>query len=150
MTYIENKKARMRFAVLETFEAGIELLGSEVKSVRAKQGSLDGARVLVRGGEAYIAGMSIPPYQVSNTTASYNPERTRKLLLSKKQIASLSEAESKKGLTTVPLMVYNKGRFIKVQVAIVKGKTNVDRREDIKRLEAKREIDRALKIRKLA
>lgn len=150
MTLIENKKARMRFSIMETFEAGIELLGQEVKSVRAKQGSLDGARVLVRAGEAFIAGMTIPPYQALNTAASYDPERTRRLLLSKKEIALLADAESKKGLTTVPLMVYNKGRYIKVQVAIVKGKTNVDRREDIKRLEAQREADRAMKVRKLA
>jgi len=150
MTYIENKKAKMRFSIMETFDAGIELLGSEVKSVRQKHGSLDGAHIVVRGGEAFITGMTIPPYQVSNTVTSFNPERNRKLLLNKKEIAQLSDAESKKGLTIVPLSVYNKGRYVKVQVAIVRGKAQADRREDIKRQDANREADRAMKSRKLA
>jgi len=150
MTYIENKKAKMRFSIMETFDAGIELLGSEVKSVRQKHGSLDGAHIVVRGGEAFITGMTIPPYQVSNTVTSFNPERNRKLLLNKKEIAQLSDAESKKGLTIVPLSLYNKGRYVKVQVAIVRGKAQADRREDIKRQDANREADRAMKSRKLA
>lgn len=150
MSFIENKKARMRFAVKETFEAGIELIGAEVKTLRAKHGSLDGAHIVIRGGEAYITGMTIPPYQASNTATSYDPERNRRLLLQKKEIALLSEAESRKGLTVVPLSVYNKGRYIKMQVAIVQGKDKADRREDIKRLEAEREADRVMKTRKLA
>ena len=141
---IENKKARMRFEVLEDFSAGLELSGGEVKALRGKHGSLDGARVIVRGGEAYLVGMTIPPYQATNTMKEYEPDRTRRLLMKKQEIALLSEAESKKGLTIVPIEVYN-NRYIKVRVAIVRGKGKADRREDLKRQEAKKDIARALK-----
>lgn len=144
-TLVENKKARMRFEVLETFSAGIELSGTEVKALRQKHGSLDGARVIVRGGEAYISGMTIPPYQLANAPKSYDPEQVRKLLLKKSEIAELLDAELKKGLTVVPLEVYNTKRFIKARVAIVRGKGKADRREDLKRIEAKKEADRALR-----
>lgn len=142
---IQNKKVRLRFEVLSEYTAGIELAGCEVKSIRAKLGSLEGARVVVRGAEAYLTGMTIPPFQLANTPEHYDPERPRRLLLSKKEIAELLDAESKKGLTVVPLELYNKGRYLKASVAIVRGKGKADRREDLKRLEAKKEADRALK-----
>lgn len=145
MSLIENKKARLRFAILETYVAGMELTGAEAKSLRAKHGSLEGARVVVRGGEAFLVGMTIPPYQMKNTPETYDPERTRRLLLSKKEIAELADAESKKGLTTVPLEVYNVGRYIKVSVAIVKGKGKADKREDLKRADAKIDMERAMR-----
>jgi SsrA-binding protein len=135
----------MRFSIQETFDAGMELFGYEVKSLRAKLGKLDGARVLVRGGEAFVSGMSIPPFQPANTPGDYDPLRTRRLLLSKKEIALLADAESRKGLTTVPLEVYNMGRYLKLKVAIVGGKGKADKREDIKRREAEREVARVLK-----
>ena len=141
---IENKKARMRYTILETFSAGLELSGAEVKSLRSKHGSFEGARVIVRGGEAYVVGMQIPPYQATNSGKSYDPERTRRLLLKKSEIAALSDAESKKGLTVVPIELYN-NKYVKVRVAIVKGKGKADRREDLKRQEAKKDIARALK-----
>lgn len=147
MVLIENKKARIRYTVQETYSAGMELTGGEVKSLRAKHGSLDGAHVIVRNGEAYVVGMTIPPYQVKNTDNGYDPERTRKLLLSKKEIAELGEMEGKKGLTIVPLEVYN-NRYLKVRVAVVKGKTNVDRREDIKKRESNIDIERVMKNKK--
>ncbi len=142
---VENKKARLRFLILETFSAGLELSGSEVKALRAKQGSLEGSRILVRGGEAFLVGASIPPYQMANTSKDYDPEKNRRLLLNKKEIAELAEAESKKGLTTVPLEVYNAGRYIKLRVAIVKGKGKADKREDLKRADAMREAERAMR-----
>lgn len=142
---IENKKARLRFEVLETYTAGLELFGYEVKAIRGHQGSLEGSRVLVRGGEAFLIGMTVPPYQQANTPKSYDPERPRKLLLSRKEIGELLDAESTKGLTAVPLEVYNNGRYIKVRVAIVRGKNKADKREDLKRREAKKEADRALR-----
>lgn len=147
MVLIENKKARIRFTSVETYSAGMELTGGEVKSLRAKHGSLDGAHVVVRGGEAYISGMTIPPYQVKNTPNGYDPERPRKLLLSKKEVAELAEADGKKGLTIVPLEVYN-NRYLKVRIAIVRGKTSVDRREDIKTRDANRDIERVMKNKK--
>ncbi len=144
---VENKKARIKFAVVDTYSAGIELTGAETKSLRAKQGSLDGARVLVRAGEAYLVGATIPPYQVANTEKGYDPARTRRLLLSKKEIAEIADIEEQKGLTIVPLEVYN-NRYIKVRIAIVRGKGKTDKREDLKKKDAKREAERVLKNRK--
>lgn len=139
---IENKKAKIRFTILETFSAGMELTGSEVKALRSKKGSLDGSRIVVRGGEAYLIGATIPPYQVANTPETYDPEKPRRLLLNKKEIAELAEAETKKGLTTVPLEVYNAGRLVKLRLAVVKGKGKEDRREDLKRETDMREAER--------
>lgn len=136
----------MRFSLVEAFSAGLELSGSEVKSLRGKHGSLDGARVVVRGGEAYVTGMTIPPYQVANAPKGYDPERPRRLLLTKEEIAQIADAETKKGLTTVPLEVYN-NRYVKMRVAIVRGKGKTDRREELKKREADRESARVLKRR---
>jgi SsrA-binding protein len=145
MILVEYKKASLKFAPVETFSAGIELLGTEVKSLRSKLGSLDGARVVVRGGEAYLVGMTIPPYQAANADKGYDPARARRLLLSKKELNTLATEEAKKGLTIVPLEVYNNKRFIKVRIAIVRGKGKADRREDLKRRDADRETGRVLK-----
>jgi SsrA-binding protein len=145
MALIENKKAHLKYSILETFQAGLELSGAEVKSLRGKQGKLDGARVIVRGGEAFIVGMSIPPYQPSNTPAGYEPERTRRLLLKKDEIAEMAAAEERKGLTVVPIELYNAGRYIKVRVAIVRGKIKSDKREDLKLRDAKLDMERALR-----
>lgn len=144
-TLVEYKKAALKYETLETFSAGLELLGTEVKSLRAKQGSLEGSRVVVRGGEAYIVGMTIPAYQPTNTDKGYDGARNRRLLLTKPEIRELALAEDKKGLTIVPLSVYSSGRYVKASVAIVKGKSNVDRREDIKKRDADRESRRTLK-----
>jgi SsrA-binding protein len=147
MILIENKKARMKYAVQETYSAGLELSGSEVKALRAKSGSLDGSRVVVRGGEAYLLGMTIPPYQAKNTPKGYEADRTRRLLLKKSEVAELVDIEDKKGLTIVPLEVYN-NRYIKVRIAVVKGKTKNDHREDIKKRESDIDIERAMKQKK--
>jgi SsrA-binding protein len=147
MALIENKKVHLRFAILETFQAGLQLSGGETKSLRNKLGSLEGARVVVRGAEAYLVGATIPAYQAANTPVSYDPERPRKLLLHKKEIAELLDAESKKGLTVVPIEVYNAGKYIKVRVAIVRGKNKADKREDLKKKADEREVERATKRR---
>lgn len=143
--YIENKKAHFNYEILETIEAGIELLGHEVKSVREKQGSLEGARVIVRGGEVFLVGATIPPYQPKNIRETYEPDRNRRLLLNKKEMVEVAAAESKKGLTIVPISMYNRGRKIKVSVAIVKGKKKYDKRESIKKREVDRDMRRSLK-----
>ena len=144
-TLVGNKKARLRFEVLDTYTAGIELFGFEVKALRAHTGSLEGARVVVRGAEAYLIGMTIPPFQSANTPKAYDTERPRRLLLKRAEIAELLDAEAKKGLTVVPLEVYNNNRYIKVSVAIVRGKKKADKREDMKRSDAKREAAQVLK-----
>ena len=145
MTLLEYKKAFLKYAPLESYAAGIELVGQEVKALRSRRGSLEGARVVVRGGEAYLTGMTIPPYQAANRGATYDPERPRRLLLTEREILELANAESKKGLTIVPLEVYTSRRFIKVRIAVVRGKGKQDRREDLKRRDANREIERTLK-----
>jgi SsrA-binding protein len=144
-TLIAYKKAGIKFERLEEFEAGIELWGHEVKALKAKTGQLDGSRIVVRGGEAYLTGATIPPYQAGNTPKGYDPARSRRLLMKKAEIAQLADAESKKGLTVVPIEVYNKGSLVKVRVAIVRGKGKADRREDLKRQDAKKEAARVLK-----
>lgn len=144
---IQYKKAGLKFERLEEFEAGIELLGHEVKSLKAKQGSLDGSRIVVRGAEAFLVGATIPPYQAANTSDTYDPARVRRLLLKRSQIEDLLEADAKKGLTIVPFEVYTKGRLVKLRIAIVRGKGKADKREDLKKKEAQRESDRALKQR---
>jgi SsrA-binding protein len=117
MTLVEYKKAFLRFSPVETFSAGLELFGYEVKSLRNKLGSLDGARVVVRGGEAYIVGMTIPAYQAANTPKTYDPARTRRLLLTKKELNTLATEEAKKGLTIIPLEVYSNGRLVKARTS---------------------------------
>jgi len=145
MALVENPRVRFDYHILEEMEAGLELTGTEVKSLRGKRGSLKGARVVARGNEAYLVGASIPPWQIANAPKTYDPERTRRLLVSKKEIAHISSAEGQKGLTIVPISVYNKGRNLKLLIAIVRGKKKEDKRHTIRAREEKRRIDRTLK-----
>jgi SsrA-binding protein len=145
MALADSKKARFDYEVIETLEAGIELLGMEVKSIKAHGATLDGAYVTIRGGEAYMMQMSVPPYQPSNTPPDYDPLRIRRLLLTKKEIRRLADIESGKGLTIVPLKVYNKGKKVKVQIGIARGKKQFDKRRTIQKRETDRHIERTLK-----
>ncbi len=145
MSLIEHKKARFDYEILKEFEAGIELLGQEVKALRDKQGKLEGSHVVVRNGEAYVVGMHIPPYQPKNAGDGYDPERSRRLLLTKKELAELAGLEGQRGLTILPLRVYNKGRNLKVLIAAARGRKKYDKRAVLKEKDTKREIDRTLK-----
>jgi len=145
MGLAENHKARFNYELLETYEAGLELLGFEVKSLKVGRGELAGARVLIRGGEAFLVGATIPPYQAGNTPEGYDPARTRRLLLNKSQMAQLAKAEETKGLTIVPLKVYNKGTKLKLSLAVARGKKKYDKRETIKKRDTERELGRTLK-----
>ena len=138
---LENKKINLDYEIMETFEAGIELLGLEVKSLRAHHGSLLGSHVTIRGGEAFLIAVEIPPYQEKNTPKEYESKRNRRLLLAKAEIEKLASFESKKGLTIVPISMYNKGDKVKVEIAIVRGKKKYDKRETLK----KRDVDRELR-----
>lgn len=138
---VDNSKIHFNYEILEKYEAGIELLGFEVKSLKSKRGSLDGAYVIIRGGEAYVMNLFIPPYQENNTPKGYEPRRNRRLLLTKKDIRTLADMEESKGLTVVPISIYNKSNLIKVSVAVVRGKKKYDKRETTK----KRETDRAVR-----
>jgi SsrA-binding protein len=145
MPLIQNRKAYFNYEILEKIEAGIELLGFEVKSLKKGQGSLEGSHNTVRGNEVFVINMQIPPYQPANTPKDYDPVRNRRLLLTKKEIGQLAGAEGQKGLTVVPLSVYNKGRKLKLEIAIVRGKKKYDKRETIKKHDTEREIRRSLK-----
>ena len=142
MTLIENKKAHMKYTPLTGFAAGLELSGPEVKALRAKLGSLDGAHVVVRGGEAYIVGMTIPPYQSANTPKGYDAERPRRLLLKKDELRALADAEGKKGLTIIPFELYTSHNLVKANVVIVSGKGKADRRQELKKRDAMRDVAR--------
>jgi SsrA-binding protein len=144
---IEHKKVRLDYEILEEFEAGLELLGHEVKSLRSGHGKLEGAHIIVRNGEAFLVGAQIPPYQPSNTPESYDPERTRKLLLTQEEIKKLAQFEGQKGLTIVPVSVYNKSKVLKLRVAVARGRKKYDKRAVLKERDTKREIDRTLKKR---
>ena len=142
MEYVRNKKSSHDYSFEETLEAGIQLLGTEVKSVRANHGSLNGAYVQVLGGEVYLLGAHIPAWQEKNVSSAYDPYRTRKLLVHKKELFDLLKALSTKGLTIVPISLYNKGSIVKVQLAIAKGKKNFDKRETLKARDLDREVRR--------
>ena len=144
--YAENRKARFNYEILEKYEAGIELLGVEVKSIRGGQMSLEGAFVIIRGGEVFLINANIPPFQVKNTPKDYDTLRNRKLLLTKKEISELAGSEKNKSLTIVPISVYNKNRKIKVEIILVKGKKKFDKRETLKKRDTDREIRREYKV----
>jgi SsrA-binding protein len=142
MSLITNRKATFNYEITDTLVAGIELFGYEVKSVRAGQGSLDGSYVTIRGNEAFLIGAFIPPFQANNTPKEYDPNRNRKLLLTKAEIKKLGTIESAKGLTIVPLSVYNKGRVLKIDLGIGTGKKKFDKRETLKKRDTERETRR--------
>lgn len=147
MSILQNKKVGFDYEILEKIEVGIELLGMEVKSIKAGRGSLLGSRVVIRGGEAYVVGFSIPPYQANNTPTDYNPERNKRLLVTKKEILRLDSIEKERGLTIVPVSVYNKGKKLKMDIAVVRGKKKFDKRETLKKKDSERDIARSLKNR---
>ena len=142
VNYVENRKVYFNYEILEKYEAGIELLGLEVKSVRSGKMSLEGAFVIVRGGECFLINANTPPYQPNNTPKEYDPLRNKKLLLTKKEIRILADSGNNKSLTIVPISVYNKGRKIKISIALAKGKKKFDKRETIKKRETDREVRR--------
>ena len=139
MKLIENKKLHLTYVINDSYDAGIELFGFEVKAIRAKQSSLEGSKIIVRGGEAFIVGMYIAPYQAANTPKDYDPYRTRRLLLRKKEIEELYGLEQTKVLTLHPNSLYSKNNLIKCEVAVCKKKDARDKREDIKKEISRRE-----------
>ena len=145
MSLIINKKATFNYEILEKYTAGLELFGHEVKSLRNKQGSLEGSYVIIRGAEAFLVNAHIPPYQEGNTPKTYDPYRARKLLLTKAEIETLLGNEKARGLSIIPLSIYEKGRFIKIDIAVGRGKKQHDKRETIKKREGDRTLSRIRK-----
>jgi len=144
--YSENKKASHNYEILEKFEAGISLIGPEVKSIKNGRISISGAYVLIKEKEVYLVGANIPPYQPANMPENYNPQRDRKLLLTKKEIKYLIGKSQSKGISLVPLKIYERNAKIKLEFGIGKGRKKYDKREKIKKRESKKEIERKLKI----
>lgn len=140
----ENRKARHDYFVLEALETGIELVGTEVKSLRRGAVNLKDSYCEVAGGELFVHGMHISPYEKGNIF-NRDPLRTRRLLAHKKEITRLLGTVTKDGMTLVPLKLYFKGDRVKMELGVCKGKKLYDKREDAARREAKREIDRKLK-----
>ena len=143
----ENRKAYYNYQILEKFEAGISLIGQEVKSIKTRGVNLAGSYVVIKNNEAFWIGAKISPYQPKNAPSDYNPERSRKLLLKKSEIKYLIGKTKEKGLTLIPLIVYTEKGKIKLEFGLVKGKKKFDKRELIKKRESEREIQRELKIR---
>ena len=141
-----NRKAKFDYELLDSFEAGLVLQGSEIKSIRASQISLKEAYVRTDGHEAWLVNAHIAPY-VQASHAGHEPRRERKLLLHKREIDQLWDAVQKKGLTIVPTQVHLREGRAKVEIAVARGKRKYDKRQAIKQREAKREMDRALKER---
>jgi len=144
MAFAKNKKAFHEYFIEDRLEAGIELIGSEVKSIKASQVSIKEAFIRIINGEIFIMGMSVVPWAYGSV---YNPEdkRVRKLLIHKKEIQKFHEKVSQKGYSIVPISVYQKAGKIKVEIALGKGKTNYDKRDTLAKKDAKRQIDRAMK-----
>ncbi len=142
----QNKKARHEYFIIETYEAGIELFGTEVKSVRAGKVNLTDAYASVDNGEIWVKGMNISPYEQGNIF-NRDPLRNKRLLLHKKEILKIAASVQQQGYSLVPLSVYLKGSLVKVSLAVVKGKKLYDKRADIAARDAKRSADRAIKNR---
>ncbi len=138
---ITNRKVRHEYFILETYEAGIALKGTEVKSLRNGDGNLNDAYASVDHGNVWLLNMHISPYEHGNLN-NHDPRRDRRLLLTKKEIRKLIGRTSEKGLTLVPLRVYFKNGLAKVEIGLAKGKKTYDKREDIKRREQEREMER--------
>jgi len=143
----ENKKAYFTYQILEKFEAGIALNGQEVKSIKLGRISMMGSYVVIRNEEVYLIGANVPAYQPKNAPSDYDPQRSRKLLLRKKEINYLIGKSQQKGLTMIPLKVYTNNGKIKIEFGIGRGKKKFDKRETIKKRETEKEMKRELKIR---
>lgn len=141
----DNRHARFQYEILETYEAGIELLGTEVKSIREGKVNLRDGFALIRDGEALLLNVHISPHRTASQFFNHDPRRTRKLLLHKEEIRKLLGRVEQQGLTLVPLKMYMKRGWVKVDIGLARGKKLYDKREDIKKRDDQRDMQRALK-----
>ena len=143
-TIVQNRRARHEYHILEHHEAGIELRGTEVKSLREGHITLKDSYADVEEGEMFLVGVHINPYEQGNIY-NHEPERTRRLLMHKREILKLGARVAEKGLTLIPLRLYFKDGRVKVEIALCQGKHTIDKRETLREREVKRELDRATK-----
>ena len=141
----DNRKARFLYEILETYEAGIQRMGTEVKSIRGGKINLQDGYALIRSGEVWLINVHISPYTTSSQYFNHDPRRTRKLLLHRQEIRKLIGKVEQQGLTLVPLKMYLKRGLVKVSIGLGKGKKLHDKREDLKRRDDQRDIQRAMK-----
>ncbi|MFZ5391194.1 MAG: SsrA-binding protein SmpB [Patescibacteria group bacterium] len=142
----DNKKAWHDYQILEKFEAGLVLEGAEVKSIKAGRVNLQGAYIIPKQGELWITGMNVAAYPpAKGWLVGYDPIRDRKLLLKSKELNYLLGKQSTKGLTVVPISVYTRHGFVKLEIAVARGKTRYDKRSSLKKKETDRELRRSLK-----
>ena len=146
MKYIRHKKAAQKYARQECFEAGIKLSGQEVKSIKHNRGSLEGSYVIIRGGEAFLIGLTVPAWQPENLAQEYQADRNKKLLLKQGELHDLEQYDQKKGFALIPFSLYNKGSLIKVELCVCTNKQAHDKRQEIKRRDTERDLKRSLKI----
>lgn len=144
MEYLRNKKATFDYQIGETMETGIELLGTEVKSLKNHHGSLSAAYITIIDEQLALLGAHIPAWQEKNIGDNYDPYRTRKLLVHKKEIVYLKRKIKEKGLTLVPISLYNKNNRIKLQIALARGKKLFNKKESLKARDLDREEKRSL------
>ncbi len=147
MTLLQkNKKASFNYEILEKYTGGLSLFGFEVKAIKQNVGgSISEAYVKILGNEVFLVGAHIPTYQPKNTPEDYNPYRERKILLKRSEIEELQKKMKESNLTIVPISLYNKGRYIKIDIALARGKKIIDKRQSIKKRDIERDLGRRLK-----
>ena len=142
-----NRKAKFEYELFDTFEAGLELRGTEIKSIRARQVSLSEAYVRTNGRQAWLVGAHVAPYDQASVF-NHEPERNRRLLLHKREIKALWDGVRLKGMTIIPISLYLRDGMAKVEIALAKGKRQYDKRQSIKKRDMAREVDREMGRRK--
>ncbi|PJE73564.1 MAG: SsrA-binding protein [Candidatus Terrybacteria bacterium CG10_big_fil_rev_8_21_14_0_10_41_10] len=143
--FAENKRVYFDYEILEKTEAGLELLGWEVKSIRGKKVSLSGSRVIMRGGEAFLIGHTVSPAQPKNVSSEYDTQRTIKILLTKKEIKYFIGKTHERGFALVPINIHSKGRKIKLEIGLARGKKKYEKRDKIKKRETEKNMRRLMK-----
>ena len=144
MIIAQNKRAYFDYEILETYEAGIELRGFEVKAIKSGRINLAGSYAVIRDNQLWLLNADVPPYQPLNTPSDYNSKRTRRLLVRKAELKGLIGRIQEKGLTLVPTKIYTKHGRIKIEIGLAKSKKKADKREAIKKRDIEREIGRNL------
>ncbi len=145
MSIVSNKKATLNYDVLDKFEGGLELLGFEVKAIRAGKIKFEGAYVIIKDNQVFLKNAEIFPYQANNVPKNFDGHRLLKILVRKKEILQLTNKVEKEGLTLIPLSIFNKGTKLKLDFALARGKKKHDKRQDIKKREDNIEILRVIK-----
>lgn len=140
-----NKRAVFDYDLLEKIEAGLQLLGTEVKSIRAGHMSLRGSFVTIHNDELLLTNATIPPWQVKNAPGDYDPQRPRKLLVRKEELKRLIGAKASQGLTIIPIRAYDRNGKLKLEVALARGKKKYEKKEQMKARDIQRDVDRALR-----